>query len=71
MQSIRTGQAQRDGLVSDMDPDAINRGDGAGLAGDDAVSSYKQTHFCSFSSKFRVMKKACFKRCMDMFVQGE
>lgn len=39
MQGIRTGHAQRGGLVSDMDPDAVNRGDGAGLAADDAVSS--------------------------------
>ncbi|KDR66942.1 hypothetical protein GALMADRAFT_147583 [Galerina marginata CBS 339.88] len=36
MQSLRTGQGQRDGLVSEMDPDAVNRGDGAALASDDA-----------------------------------
>ncbi|KAF9475041.1 hypothetical protein BDN70DRAFT_884207 [Pholiota conissans] len=41
MQSMRTGQAPRDGLVSDMDPDATNREDGAGLAGDDA--SYEKS----------------------------
>ncbi|KAF9557921.1 hypothetical protein CPC08DRAFT_819621 [Agrocybe pediades] len=36
MQSLRTGHAQRDGLVSEMDPDAVNKGDGASLAADDA-----------------------------------
>jgi len=46
MQGIRTGHAQREGLVSEMDPDAVNRGDGAGLAADDSVSS----SFCHFSS---------------------
>ena len=39
MQSLRTGHAQRDGLVTEMDPDAVNRGGGAALAADDAVSS--------------------------------
>jgi len=38
MQGIRTGHGQRDGLVSGMDPDAVNKGDGASLAADDAVS---------------------------------
>jgi len=38
MQSLRTGNQQRDGLVTEMDPDAVNRGDGATLAADDAVS---------------------------------
>jgi nuclear pore complex protein Nup107 len=38
MQSLRTGNPQRDGLVTEMDPDAVNRGDGATLAADDAVS---------------------------------
>ena len=37
MQSLRTGNPQRDGLVTEMDPDAVNR-DGATLAADDAVS---------------------------------
>ncbi|KAH9475030.1 Nucleoporin nup107 [Psilocybe cubensis] len=36
MQGVRTGHGQREGLVSEMDPDAINRGDGAALAPDDA-----------------------------------
>lgn len=39
MQGVRTGHGQREGLVSEMDPDAINRGEGAALAPDDAVSS--------------------------------
>ena len=39
MQGLRTGHGQRDGLVSEMDPDAVNRGDGAALAADDAVSA--------------------------------
>ena len=38
MQSLRTGHTQRDGLVTEMDPDAVNRGDGAALAADDTVS---------------------------------
>ena len=38
MQSLRTGHAQRDGLVTEMDPDAVNRGNGAALAADDTVS---------------------------------
>ncbi|CAA7264467.1 unnamed protein product [Cyclocybe aegerita] len=41
MQGLRTGHGQRDGLVSEMDPDAVNRGDGAGLAADDA--SYEKS----------------------------
>jgi nuclear pore complex protein Nup107 len=39
MQISRTGRSQRDGLVTEMDPNAVNRGDGAALAGDDTVSS--------------------------------
>ena len=38
MQSLRTGNPHRDGLVTEMDPDAVNRGDGVTLAADDAVS---------------------------------
>ncbi|KAF8900838.1 nuclear pore protein 84/107 [Gymnopilus junonius] len=41
MQGIRTGQGPRDGLVQEMDPDAVNKGDGAGLAADDA--SYEKS----------------------------
>ncbi|KAF8151524.1 nuclear pore protein 84/107 [Crassisporium funariophilum] len=41
MQSLRTGNPQRDGLVTEMDPDAVNRGDGATLAADDA--SYEKS----------------------------
>jgi nuclear pore complex protein Nup107 len=37
MQALRTGH--RDGLVKEMDPDAVNRESGKGLATDDAVSS--------------------------------
>ncbi len=54
MQGKRTGHAPRDGLVSEMDPDAVNRGDGAGLAADDAVS----LSFCPLSAdpEFRFEK---------------
>jgi hypothetical protein len=45
MQNIRTGHAPRDGMVSEMDPDAVNRGDGAGLAPDDAVGSCSCPYF--------------------------
>jgi nuclear pore complex protein Nup107 len=38
MQALRTGSG-RDGLVREMDPDAINREEGRTLAADDAVSS--------------------------------
>ena len=48
MQNIRTGHALRDGFVSEMDPDAINRGDGVALASDDAVQ------FCFYFSSFFV-----------------
>lgn len=37
MQALRTGAGPRDGLVREMDPDAINREDGRTLAADDAV----------------------------------
>ncbi|KAH7921000.1 nuclear pore protein 84/107 [Leucogyrophana mollusca] len=36
MQSLRTGAVTRDGLVKEMDPDAVNREDGRSLAADDA-----------------------------------
>ena len=38
MQALRTGSGIRDGLVKELDPDAMNRGDGRSLAADDAVS---------------------------------
>ncbi|KAF9530797.1 nuclear pore complex protein [Crepidotus variabilis] len=41
LQGLRTGHANKDGLVLEMDPDAVNRGDGAGLAADDA--SYEKS----------------------------
>lgn len=37
MQALRTGTA-RDGLVREMDPDAVNRQDGRSLAADDSVN---------------------------------
>jgi len=37
MQSLRTGAGHRDGLVKRMDPDAISREEGRGLASDDSV----------------------------------
>ncbi|KAK7060258.1 Nucleoporin nup84 [Paramarasmius palmivorus] len=36
MQAMRTGASGRDGLVKELDPDAVNRDDGRGLAADDA-----------------------------------
>jgi nuclear pore complex protein Nup107 len=38
MQALRTGAGSRDGLVKEMDPDAVNREDGRSLAADDTVS---------------------------------
>ncbi|KAJ3753605.1 nuclear pore protein 84/107 [Lentinula raphanica] len=40
MQALRTGSSARTGLVKEMDPDAVNRGDGRSLAADD--SSYEK-----------------------------
>lgn len=37
MQALRTGHGTREGLVTEFDPDAVNRGDGKSLAADDAV----------------------------------
>lgn len=37
MQGLRTGAGARHGLVKEMDPDAVNRGDGRSLAADDSV----------------------------------
>lgn len=37
MQALRTGSG-RDGLVKEMDPDAVNREEGRTLAADDAVN---------------------------------
>jgi nuclear pore complex protein Nup107 len=40
MQALRTGIANRDGTVREMDPDAPLREEGKTLAADDAVSRY-------------------------------
>ncbi|KAL4062442.1 nuclear pore protein 84/107 [Scleroderma yunnanense] len=37
MQGLRTGSGPREGLVKELDPDAVNRGDGRILAADDAA----------------------------------
>lgn len=37
MQGLRTGAGPRSGLVKEMDPDAVNRGDARSLAADDSV----------------------------------
>lgn len=39
LQSLRSGTGSRDGLVKQMDPDAVNREEGRSLATDDAVSA--------------------------------
>jgi nuclear pore complex protein Nup107 len=67
MQALRTGGSggRRDGLVKEMDPDAVSREEGKSLAADDAVSSFTswvsliefmKLAFC------RVTKKACLNR---------
>ena len=48
IQGIQTGHAHREGLVSEMDPDSVNRDGGARLAADDAVSS-AICHFVSLN----------------------
>ena len=45
MQALRTCSG-RDGLVREMDPDAINREEGRTLAADDAVSSQLALRKC-------------------------
>ncbi|KAF5389351.1 hypothetical protein D9757_004360 [Collybiopsis confluens] len=40
MQALRTGSSARTGLIQEMDPDAVHRGDGRTLAADD--SSYEK-----------------------------
>jgi nuclear pore complex protein Nup107 len=47
MQSLRTGGGPRDGLVREMDPDAVNREEGRSLAVDDAVSAVVEDAFSS------------------------
>ncbi|KAG6332899.1 hypothetical protein ID866_6186, partial [Astraeus odoratus] len=39
MQGLRTGSGPRGGLVKELDPDAVNRGDGRTLAADDALTA--------------------------------
>ena len=40
MQALRTGRGAREGLITEFDPDSVNRGDGKSLAADDAVSAH-------------------------------
>lgn len=40
MQALRTGASPRSGLVKEMDPDAVNRGDARSLAADDSVRGF-------------------------------
>ena len=57
MQNIRTGHTQRDDLVTEMDPDAVNRGDGAVLAADDAVSSLYFHKFVNSLFPYKELRK--------------
>ncbi len=69
MQTLRTGAGTRDGLVKDMDPDAVNRGDGRSLAADDSV----RANLLLFSLHnlnnigCRAMRRALHKLCMVTF----
>jgi nuclear pore complex protein Nup107 len=45
MQSLRTGNTHRDNLVKDMNPDAISKEEGRGLAADDVVSIFLDNIF--------------------------
>ncbi|KAG2141852.1 hypothetical protein DEU56DRAFT_795136 [Suillus clintonianus] len=38
MQALRTGSGIRDGLVKELDSDAMNKGDGRSLTADDGLS---------------------------------
>jgi nuclear pore complex protein Nup107 len=65
MQALRTGGGRRDGLVKEMDPDAVNREEGRALAADDSVSPYFTLYdLCVYLSDLpcRVMKRACRSR---------
>lgn len=67
MQSLRTGNGQRDGLVKELDPDAVNREEGKSLAADDAVSAVLLANGSNSDIGwlfFRIMKRLLCKRCM-------
>ena len=73
MQALRTGSAYRDGLVREMDPDAMNRGDGRALAADDTVGflpNLLRYNDVKCSRRIaRIMKRALHMFCMRMSVQ--
>jgi hypothetical protein len=75
MQALRTGH--RDGLVKEMDPDAVNRESGKGLATDDAVSSLefyvrgRITLIVAFFPYARTTIKALYRRYTATSVQAD
>jgi Nuclear pore protein 84 / 107 len=73
MQSLRSGTGTRDGLVKEMDPDALNREAGRSLAIDDMVScidSVGHTTLYSFSVSRGTIKAWC-RRCTATSVQAD
>lgn len=76
MQALRTGDGgRRDGLVKEMDPDAVNREEGKALAADDSVSLCVIRHsfleFKIWTWFYRVMKKAYHNRFIAISGQGD
>jgi nuclear pore complex protein Nup107 len=60
MQSLRlAGGGARDGLVKEMDPDAVNRGDGRMLASDDTVSSLPSVYCTIAFTTLELRKRPC------------
>jgi hypothetical protein len=72
MQSLRTGMGHKDGLVKQMDPDAVNREGGRGLAADDTVSFFL-CWVCPImpNSGVRTTIKVSCKHCTATSVQAE
>lgn len=71
MQALRTGASPRSGLVKEMDPDAVNRGDARSLAADDSVRRF--FFLCaaiSYLLYFRATRKVSYRLCMGIFEPG-
>lgn len=58
MQTLRSAGGQRDGLVKEMDPDVVNKGDGRALASDDAVGSTRLVTLSTLMTPAELRKKS-------------
>ena len=71
MQGLRTGAGPREGLVKELDPDAVNRGDGRTLAADDAVrSSDISQNRCPNCVHCRHSKNRLHRPCIRLYALG-